>query len=202
MLKKFLTGVLALATFSSFACWGTIENYDKNFIYAINNFVRTNLATITFPGTFTNGGNVSFPATVNVRISPLNTGNPITKAVLQYRIGDSGNYTTAVEIDNPKWDLNIATPRPVFGIDTIKIAQIPSAGTKVYIRLYLTDGIYETFDLASNDSELGAFTCYVVSTGRAVPQMTIGMNATVDMPNGGVQSVPLTTLQFMSKEMI
>lgn len=202
MLKRFLTGVLALATVSVFACWGTVENYDKNFIYAVNNYVRTNLASLTFPGNFNDGGQVSFPATVNVRISPLNTGNPITKAVLQYRIGDTGDYTTAVEIDNPKWNLDITTPRPVFGIDTIKIDQIPSAGTKVYIRLYLTDGIYETFDLASNDSELGAFTCYVVSTGRAIPQMTIGMNVTVDMPNGAVQSIPLTALQFTSKETI
>lgn len=172
MLKRILTGILSLATLSVFACWGTVENYDKNFIYSVNNYTRTNLASMTFPATFTNGGSVSFPATINVKINPLATGNPITKAVLQYRVGESGDFQTIVSIDNPKWDLSYDKPRPVFGTDALRINPIPAAGTRIYIRLYLTDGIYETFDLASQDAELGAFCCYVVSTGRSVPQLT------------------------------
>lgn len=199
MLKGILTGILSAAALSVFACWGTIENYDKNFIYSVNNYVRTNLATMAYPATFANGGNVSFPATVNVKINPLATGNPITKAVLQYRVGETGPYTTAVTINNPQWTLSYDTPRPVFGQEVLQLSPLPSAGTRVYIRLYLTDDIYETFDLESEDTELGAFCCYVVSTGRSVPQLTT-LVAQVDV-GGKTNYLPLASMLFTDGEM-
>lgn len=198
-MKRILTGFLLLAGVALSACWGTAESYDKAFIYAVNNFVRTPLASLSYPPTFQDGGNVSFPATVNVRISPRETGSPITKAVLQYRVGESGEWTTAVTLDNPKWDMDITTPRPVFGIDTIKINPIPAQGTKVYIRMYLTDGVYETFNLEENDTPLGAFACYVTSTGRAVPQLAT-VNALIEDDNGRFHRVQLASLLFTNHQ--
>lgn len=198
-MKRFLISALLLANTALFACWGTAEDYDKAFIYAVNNFVRTPLASLTYPPTFQDGGNVSFPATINVRISPNETGNPVTKAVLQYRIGESGEWTTAVTLDNPKWELDIMTPRPVFGIDVIKINPIPAQGTRVYIRMYLTDGMYETFDLESNETPLGAFACYVTSTGLAVPQLA-SVTALIENASGQVQPVQLASLMLTNEQ--
>lgn len=198
-MKRILTGFLLLAGAALSACWGTAESYDKAFIYAVNNFVRTPLANLSYPPTFQDGGNVSFPATINVRISPRETGNPVTKAVLQYRVGESGEWTTAVTMDNPKWDMDITTPRPVFGIDTIKINPIPAQGTKVYIRMYLTDGVYETFNLEENDTPLGAFTCYVTSTGRAVPQLA-AVNALIEDANGQFHKIQLASIVFTNDQ--
>ena len=198
-MKRILTGFLLLAGAALSACWGTAESYDKAFIYAVNNFVRTPLAGLSYPITFQDGGNVSFPATINVRISPRETGNPVIKAVLQYRVGESGEWTTAVTLDNPKWDMDITTPRPVFGIDTVKINPIPAQGTKVYIRMYLTDGVYETFNLEENDTPLGAFACYVTSTGRAVPQLA-AVNALIEDANGQFHKVQLASIVFTNDQ--
>lgn len=181
MFKKFIIASLFLLT-SVQACWWTSFSYDNNYIYAVNNFKIHYLAPNTTDSrdpdaaANTSGSNqvyknnmyVDLPITVYVKINSDNTlaaSNPITKAVLQYRIKRSGSWltswTTVKEINNPvtattTWDIATGQntsvsamfdkPIPLFGNGTISPKSLQS-GDVIYIRYYITDGVVQSGDL-------------------------------------------------------
>ena len=70
----------------------------------------------------------------------------IKRAVLQYKVLPDGEWVTVKDINNPNWKMNFENPVALFGRNTINIPDL-APNTEVLIRLYLSDGVYETGDL-------------------------------------------------------
>lgn len=171
-MKKILASICTLLTLTSFACWFTESNFNTNYIASINNSAKHYLPSDNINNaTYFNGSkvsNVALPLTVQIKISERNgdqindsTKNPIIKAILQYKIvrfDMNGNiksqtqFKTVKTLDNPKWNMSFSEPVNLFGktgIININDNEI-SKGDGIIIRLYLSDGIYQSGDLNSD----------------------------------------------------
>lgn len=145
----------AIATTVAWSCWFTSSNFNATYIAGVNNFFAHYTEAISIDNaTYHNGQTVAMPITVFVKVSPrfgdedgeVAGAKEITRAVLQYKILPSGSWVTVKDIDNPDWSMNFDHPVALFGRNTINLSNIPS-GTEMLIRLYLSDGTYETGDL-------------------------------------------------------
>lgn len=156
-MKKFLlTSLLTLTTIAtSFCCWFTTDNFNRNYIYGVNNLVlhyfdNVNITNVTFQNYSANTPTqcvVDLPLTVWVKIQPriienMGTESFITKAVLQYKTKNVGpdatwtNWKTVKTIENVSWSLNFANPVALFGRNNINPSGL-KAGALIMIRLYL-----------------------------------------------------------------
>lgn len=155
-LKTLLAAALAAVTLNSFACWFTSDNFNGNYIAGVNNYTAhyTQVDGIA-NATYYNGQTVDLPLTVFVKVSPRypdqsgeSSGEkPIVKAVLQYKVLPSGAWITVRTIENVSWKMDWDHPVALFGRNSISGL---AAGTEILIRLYLSDGTYETGDLGTD----------------------------------------------------
>ena len=157
-MKKILCSIIVCTAALASACWFTDSNYNGNYIAGVNNFVSHYTPATTFSqALYHNGGTVSLPLTVYVKLSPrlpdqegeTEDSKPIVKAILQYKVYRNGlwsTWTTVKSFDNPKWDLSYSRAVPLFGRENI-YPQGLTGGDQIMVRLYLTDGPYETGDL-------------------------------------------------------
>ncbi|MFA6930008.1 MAG: hypothetical protein WCT05_06755 [Lentisphaeria bacterium] len=159
-MRKLLTTILLTALTAS-ACWFTEANFNSAFIAGVNNFFAHYVEAETIEeATYANGQTVAMPLTVWVKVSPRTADQPgevagtknIVRAVLQYKILPSGEWVTVKDYDTPDWDMNFEGAVPLFGMNCINVNV--SAGTQMLIRVYLTDGTYETGDLATDITSL------------------------------------------------
>ena len=149
--KKILLASLFCIAFTSLACWFTNDNFNSDYIAGANNYVAHYTPVLNINDVvYYNGMDIALPITLFVKVSPLyndGTLRNIQRAVLQYRIGTSGSWVTVKTVTRLS-DLDFSQPVALFGKNIIDIpsSQI-SANTYIYIRVYLTDGVYETGDL-------------------------------------------------------
>ena len=145
MKRFFLTSLLILGITAS-ACWFTEDSFNTSYIAGANNYVVHYTETNSFEAaTYYNGMSVSMPMTLFVKISPRESGKNIVQAVLQYKISGQTTWTPIRTLTNVS-DFNQTDPVAIFGRNTIDIPGLKS-GDEFYIRVYLTDGIYETGNL-------------------------------------------------------
>ena len=159
--KTILASIL-LATASAFACWFTADNFNGNYIAGVNNYAPhyAEAATIA-EATYRNGQGVALPLTVFIKVhrrandqeGEQSGFSEVTKATLQYRVRRSGswltNWVTVRSFDNPAWDMNVDRPVPLFGSNSIDPKNI-ARGDEIYIRYYVTDGVYQSGDLSDS----------------------------------------------------
>ena len=165
MLKKLCCAALAALSFSLAACWFDEDNFDGNFIAGVNNYQAHHSAGAASlaAAAYANGASVAMPITVWVKVSPRD-GNRIVRATLQYKILPSGSWTTVRTIDNPSWNMDFSQPVALFGRNCIDIPGV-AAGTSILIRLYLSDGTYETGSLSADISDTVPDTATAASGG-------------------------------------
>lgn len=150
-LKTLLTSVLSSIAIAASACWFTQDNFNGNYIAFLSgdvaHYTKTDLLS---NAVYHNGQTVSMPFTVFVKVGDRfqdGEGNSTVKrAVLQYKVLPDGGWVTVKDINNPNWKMNFENPVALFGRNTINIPGL-AANTEVLIRLYLSDGVYETGDL-------------------------------------------------------
>lgn len=160
-LKTILAAALAAVSLSSWACWFTTDNFNSNYIAGVNNYsAHYSRADALSGAVYRNGQSVALPLTVLVKVSPRypdQTGEaagakPVIKAILQYKVKHSGTWgawVTVRRLENPDWSMNWDHPVTLFGRNNIDPAGI-SSGDEIMIRLYLSDGTYETGDPSSD----------------------------------------------------
>jgi len=165
---KSAIAVMALTALSSMACWFTASNFNGNFIHGVNNFAQhySGAAATISNATYTNGMQVATPLTVFIKVHARTADQPgeeagikeVTRAVLQYRVRRNGTWrsagwTTVKEYNNPNWDMNVDVPVPLFGSNNISPSGL-AAGDEIYLRLYVTDGVYQSGDLEEAQDNL------------------------------------------------
>ncbi|MFA6719284.1 MAG: hypothetical protein WCS15_09390 [Prevotella sp.] len=166
-MKKLLVSTFLVAAIAC-ACWFTQANFNSNYIAGVNNyFSHYNEATTVEGAVYHNGQSVSMPLTVFVKISHRtgddSTSNPITTAALQYKILPSGSWVTVKTYTDPDWSMSFDKPIALFGRNCINL-DLPT-GTELLIRLYLTDGIYETGSLSTDITSTVPDTATLASGG-------------------------------------
>lgn len=171
-MKKLLTTILLFASLAVSACWFTEANFNVAYIAGVNNFFAHYVEAETIgAASYTNGMTVAMPLTVWVKVSPRTADQPdevagtkaITRAVLQYKILPSGDWVTVKDYDTPDWDLDFDGAVPLFGMNCINAAV--AAGTQMLIRVYLSDGTYETGDLEADITSAVPNTATLASGG-------------------------------------
>ena len=172
-MKKFLTAFLLASTVALQACWFTVANFNNNYISGVNNFVEHYTpANSLSSAVYHNGGSVSLPLTVYVKLSPRTPdqqGESVVKqiqvAILQYKVKHNNtwsNWKTVKSFSNTSWSLSNSKATPMFGKQNINPKGLV-AGDEIMIRLYLSDGVYETGDLDTDPGDVG--TADTQSTG-------------------------------------
>ena len=164
-MKKKLTA-LAVAVFAavqSFGCWYNRINYN-DYIFGLNNFEQhTWASSATDPHgkaltTFHIRNNmvVDFPVTASIKlvsdsrivVDDDSKKPEILRCKLQYRVLPDGNWTTVGEYDVPTGKIPAsAPPAPYLGRNNIWPKKC-KAGDVIMIRLYVTDGQFQSGDLA------------------------------------------------------
>lgn len=151
MIKKLLASVFLFTALMASACWFTEANFNATYISGVNNyFVHYDEAADIEEAVYYNGMTVAMPLTVWVKVSDREADQqgevagtkPIIRAMLQYRVLPAGSWVTVKDYNNPDWDMNFTGAVPLFGSNCIDL-NLPN-GTEILIRLYLSDGIYET----------------------------------------------------------
>lgn len=171
MMKNKLLATLAtaiLVTTSAFGCWYNRISYN-DYIFGVNNFERHTEATITKGSDgkavtkykVENNMVVDFPVTVTMKlvsdskiILDDTTKKPeILRCALQYRVLPNGNWTTVEEYKVPTGTIPMsAPPAPYLNRNNIWPKKC-KAGDVVMIRLYVTDGSFQSGDLADKCEE-------------------------------------------------
>jgi hypothetical protein len=156
-MKRLLSSVFLMASLLASACWFTEANFNTTYIAGVNNyFSHYEEAESLAESEYNNGQVVAMPITVWVKVSPRIADQPgepagakdITRAVLQYKVLPDGEWITAKDYDIPDWSLDFDHPVALFGRNCISL-NLPS-GTQILIRVYFTDGTYETGDLEAD----------------------------------------------------
>lgn len=172
-MKKFLTSLVLTSALLVQACWFTTENFNGNYIAGANNFVEhyTPVESIN-SAVYHNGGSVSLPLTVYVRITESKStqqgqtvSGQVQIAILQYKVKHNntwGKWKTVKKYSNTSWSLYNTKPTAFFGKENINPKGLVS-GDEIMVRLYLSDGVYETGDLDVDPGEVG--NSDTVSTG-------------------------------------
>jgi len=154
-LKTLLIGALSALAIAAHACWFTADNFNACYIAGVNNYVEHySAANSISAAVYKNGQTVDMPITVWVKVSDRfsdqageTTGKkPVLKAVLQYKVGKTGRWQTVRTLENLNWHMSFDRPVALFGKNNIYVRGL-AAGTEIFIRVYLTDGTYETGDL-------------------------------------------------------
>lgn len=163
-MKKLLSIIAATATIITSACWFTESNFSATYIASVNgSAIHYSPVDSINQATYTNGQTVDLPLTVQVKVSDRfgdqegeSGTRPIVKAILQYKIvrqnGQSTNFITVKTLDNPSWKMNFSNPVNLFGKEGIIdiSANSISAGDTIIVRVWLSDGVFQTGDINAN----------------------------------------------------
>lgn len=173
-MNKILTALAAaaLTTTTAFGCWYNRISYN-DYIFGVNNFERHAEAKIekdkgdgkaVTSYTVHNNMTVDFPVTVTMKlvsdsqiILDDDAKKPeILRCALQYRVLPNGNWTTVEEYKVPTGTISMsAAPAAYLNRNNIWPKKC-KAGDVVMIRLYVTDGSFQSGDLADKcDEQLG-----------------------------------------------
>lgn len=157
MKKLLLCSALLLLSPLFMACWFTSENYQKCYIAQINTAdVFYESAAFDAGGVaHPEAGEISFPATVWVKLQPREGQTEPTQFTLQFKKLPSGSWTTIKTISNPAWTVNFSRPVALFGKGILNNLSGVTAGDDILVRVYVTDGLYENADLANDTTEDG-----------------------------------------------
>lgn len=168
-LAVLLAAVIAYGT-TAFGCWYKFYNYE-DYIYSINNReVHTQQVIVTDKSqnkvqyTVKNNMIVDFPISVSVKLVSndevvLNdqNGNNVTlskekqeiiSCALQYRVLPNGNWVTVQKYETASGTIPSSYP-PNFYLGRNNIFPKCKKGDVIMIRLYVTDGIWQSGDPAS-----------------------------------------------------
>lgn len=173
-LAVLLAAVMAYGT-TAFGCWYKFYNY-QDYIYAINNReVHTQQVIVTDKSqnkvqyTVKNNMVVDFPISVSVKLVsndevvlsdengnqvtvpnelPNNVKKEIISCALQYRVLPNGNWVTVQKYETASGTIPNSYP-PNFYFGRNNIFPKCKKGDVIMIRLYVTDGIWQSGDPAS-----------------------------------------------------
>ena len=149
-MKKFLTALLVSFAVALPACW--IDGTGEKHLYGTEAKFRIDGQVVD--GTVT----VALPATVEILVERFDESRPLTGAALQYWDTTLGRWETLREIDRVP---EVGEFAPIFGIDTLTPEKFTESSTR--IRVYLTDGLTQTFDLKDTN---GGFSIIFSSNRR------------------------------------
>ena len=152
----------------AFGCWYNRISYN-DYIFGVNSFERHTEATISKGGdgkatttySIENNMVVDFPITVTVKlvsdtqvILDDETKKPeLLRCALQYRVLPSGSWTTVEEYKVPTGKIPVsAQPATYLGKNNVWPKKC-KAGDVIMIRLYVTDGSFQSGDLADKCEE-------------------------------------------------
>lgn len=143
-MKKLVSLALLVTCLVSQACWFSDTDFNNNYIAGVNNYtVHYRQASSANAVSYLNGQEVSFPLTVYVKTAPRAGQNDVVVAVLQYKVEGSSTWTTVATVASSK-NLNLNKATTIFGRNLN--LSVPD-GSVFYLRLYLSDGVYETGDI-------------------------------------------------------
>lgn len=168
-LAVLLAAVMAYGT-TAFGCWYKFYNYE-DYIYSINNrevhaesikITDKNNKVVTYR--VKNNMVVDFPLSVAVKLvsqdkvilddsngNPTDTGiekDEVLSCALQYRVLPNGNWVTVQKYETPTGTIpNSYPPNFYFGRNNIFPKCKP--GDVIMIRVYVTDGVWQSGDPAS-----------------------------------------------------
>jgi len=181
---KTLTALALLAATPAFGCWYNRISYN-DYIFGVNNFERHTEATVSKGAdgkaqtTFTvqNNMTVDFPVTVTMKlvsdsqiILDDETKKPeILRCALQYRVLPSGNWTTVEEYKVPTGKIPMSAPPAAYLNRNNIWPKKCKAGDVIMIRLYVTDGSFQSGDLSDKCEEF----LEVQSEGRGAGKYTL-----------------------------
>lgn len=154
--------MVAALTLRASACSVPSPMFINNYIAAINEYAHT----ADGGSTFVNGGNVSLPLSVYVKVTPVYTFNnvvaiPITNLKLQYKVKTPGNdwgadWTDCRAIDNPDWKVDFENgPVALFGRDVLDVPDL-QAGSEIMIRVWMSTGLYFNANTDDDTDDTGA----------------------------------------------
>lgn len=157
---SFIVGSLLLTAVTS-ACWFTVENFDHSYIAGANNYcAHFNQAETFSSAVYYNGGSVSLPLTLYVKVTPRTSDQqtiaPVLTAVLQYKAKHNGvwsSWVTVKTISSSSGSVTFPTPTTLFGRNSICPRGLV-AGDEIMVRLYVTDGIYESGSLSVDPGDI------------------------------------------------
>ncbi len=161
-MKSTLTTFLLAATTIATACWFTESNFNATYIASVNSkYVHYNKVSTISQATYTNGSVVELPISVQIKVSPRfgdqpgeSGSKPITAAKLQYKVvkadGTNGSWITVKSLNNPDWDMDFPEPVNLFGRDGIINPTGAQPNDWIVIRVWMTDGMYQTGDLSED----------------------------------------------------
>src|ERR1035437_1052949 len=156
-----LLGLVMLLNVTASACSVPSPMFINNYIAAVNSYVHT-----TDGVTFNNGGNVSFPISLYVKVTKIySTGGvvpiPITNLKLQYKVKTptdgawGADWTDCKSIDDPDWQVDFEDgPVALFGKNVVDIPDLP-AGSEILIRVWMSTGLYRNADPADDTDDTG-----------------------------------------------
>lgn len=159
MKKIFTTLALAAVTLVQ-ACWFTTENYNGNYIQGVNaNVLHYNPTNAFSSARYINNVTASLPITVYIKLGPRAQDTPnIQVAKLQYKVkhnGTWGKWVTVKTYNNPtSWTLGNTKATAIFGKENINPKGLVT-NDEIMIRLYLSDGVFQTGDLNTDISNVG-----------------------------------------------
>lgn len=203
MKKKALSAIGAiLLTLPALACWYKRINY-IDYIYAVNGvkdvvtyeIVEDASKNTTFQHyTVKNNTVVDLPITVDVKLTSGSAvqfseeAKPqIVTCVLQYRVLPKGNWVTVKEYTTPSGTIPFkAPPFAYFGKNNIWPKDI-KPGDAIMIRLYITDGMYQSGNLLEMCDDKVVNVSTPMGTKKTLPDFdyTIGQTPLADYDLGG-----------------
>ncbi len=165
-----LLAAIAAFTTTAFGCWYKFYNYE-DYIYAINNrevhteqVIVSDTANKKIQYTVKNNMVVDFPVSVSVKLvsndavvldnneggqtTVTNQKPEIISCALQYRVLPNGNWVTVQKYETETGTIPQAYP-PNFYLGRNNIYPKCKKGDVIMIRLYVTDGIWQSGDPAS-----------------------------------------------------
>lgn len=159
---------IVLAATTVFGCWYNRISYN-DYIFGVNKFERHVEATVTkdedgkAKTTYHVKNNmvVDFPVTVTMKlvsdsqiILDDETKKPeLLRCALQYRVLPNGNWTTVEEYKVPTGKIPMSAPPAAYLNRNNIWPKKCKAGDVVMIRLYVTDGSFQSGDLADKCEE-------------------------------------------------
>lgn len=164
MKKTLLFIFAAFLSTTAFSCWFGTYDYE-DYIYSINNIqLHTSSVEVqpyhtTVKYKIKNNMVVDFPISVSVKLvsqdevnlggtTVTNSKQEILKCALQYRVLPNGNWVTVQEYQTPTGTIPSSYPAN-FYFGRNNISPVCKKGDIIMIRVYVTDGMWQSGDINS-----------------------------------------------------
>lgn len=199
-MKSKLFSIFCLLSFTTIACWFNRINY-IDYIYGANDVEDIATYELINDGStkyqryiVTNNKVVDLPITAIVKLTSGSTPNftsevkpQIVRCVLQYRVLPKGNWVTVKEYETPSGTIPFdAPPFAYFGKNNIWPKDL-KAGDAIMIRVYITDGIYQSGNILDKCEDKLTNVSTSFGTKKTLPNFTytIGQTPAMQYDLGG-----------------